>query len=242
MRPWCCRRNIAALGIYPAVDPLDSTSRQLDPLVIGEEHYNIARGVQGVLQKYKELQDIIAILGMDELSQEDRQTVFRARKIQRFLSQPFNVAKVFTGQDGKIVSLAETIRGFKGILNGDYDHLPEQAFYMVGAHRRGRRKGQDAELRHRKRARTWPAKTIHVDIVSAEGEIFAGEAEMVFVPAKEGELGITPRHAPLLTLLKAGEVRVKTAEGETSVFVGGGALEVQPHTRHHPRRHRHPRA
>ena len=125
-------RNIAALGIYPAVDPLDSTSRQLDPLVIGEEHYNVARGVQGVLQKYKELQDIIAILGMDELSQEDKQTVFRARKIQRFLSQPFNVAKVFTGQDGKIVPLAETIRGFKGILNGDYDHLPEQAFYMVG--------------------------------------------------------------------------------------------------------------
>jgi F-type H+/Na+-transporting ATPase subunit beta len=125
-------RNIASLGIYPAVDPLDSTSRQLDPLVIGEEHYNTARGVQGVLQKYKELQDIIAILGMDELSQEDRQTVFRARKIQRFLSQPFNVAKVFTGQDGKIVPLAETIRGFKGILNGDYDHLPEQAFYMVG--------------------------------------------------------------------------------------------------------------
>ncbi len=114
------------------MDPLDSTSRQLDPLVIGEEHYNIARGVQGVLQKYKELQDIIAILGMDELSQEDRQTVYRARKIQRFLSQPFNVAKVFTGQDGKIVPLAETIRGFKGILAGDYDHLPEQAFYMVG--------------------------------------------------------------------------------------------------------------
>ena len=125
-------RQIASLGIYPAVDPLDSSSRQLDPLVIGEEHYNVARGVQAVLQRYKELQDIIAILGMDELSEEDRRTVFRARKIQRFLSQPFNVAKVFTGQDGKIVSLKETIRGFKGILDGDYDHLPEQAFYMVG--------------------------------------------------------------------------------------------------------------
>jgi F-type H+-transporting ATPase subunit beta len=125
-------RQIASLGIYPAVDPLDSTSRQLDPLVIGEEHYGVARGVQAVLQRYKELQDIIAILGMDELSQEDKQTVFRARKIQRFLSQPFNVAKVFTGQDGKIVPLADTIRGFKGILAGDYDHLPEQAFYMVG--------------------------------------------------------------------------------------------------------------
>jgi F-type H+/Na+-transporting ATPase subunit beta len=125
-------RQIASLGIYPAVDPLDSTSRQLDPLVIGEEHYNVARGVQAVLQRYKELQDIIAILGMDELSEEDRRIVARARKIQRFLSQPFNVAKVFTGQEGKIVSLKETIRGFKGILAGDYDHLPEQAFYMVG--------------------------------------------------------------------------------------------------------------
>jgi F-type H+-transporting ATPase subunit beta len=126
-------RQVAALGIYPAVDPLDSTSRQLDPLVVGEEHYNTARGVQAVLQRYKELQDIIAILGMDELSEEDKQTVFRARKVRSFLSQPFNVAKVFTGQDGKIVSLADTIRGFKGILAGDYDHLPEQAFYMVGA-------------------------------------------------------------------------------------------------------------
>ena len=126
-------RDIASLGIYPAVDPLDSTSRQLDPLIVGEEHYNVARGVQAVLQRYKELQDIIAILGMDELSEDDKRTVARARKIQRFLSQPFNVAKVFTGQDGKIVPLADTIRGFKGILSGEYDNLPEQAFYMVGA-------------------------------------------------------------------------------------------------------------
>src|ERR1019366_3659670 len=120
-------RQIAALGIYPAVDPLDSTSRQLDPLVVGEEHYNIARGVQALLQRYKELQDIIAILGMDELSEQDKLTVYRARKIQRFLSQPFNVAKVFTGQDGKIVSLKDTIRGFQGIIAGEYDSLPEQA-------------------------------------------------------------------------------------------------------------------
>src|SRR6516165_3659435 len=116
----------------PAVDPLDSTSRQLDPLVVGEEHYNTARGVQAVLQRYKELQDIIAILGMDELSEEDKLTVYRARKVQRFLSQPFNVAKVFTGQDGKIVPLKDTIRGFKGIISGEFDTLPEQAFYMVG--------------------------------------------------------------------------------------------------------------
>ncbi len=126
-------RQIASLGIYPAVDPLDSTSRQLDPLVVGEEHYNTARGVQAVLQRAKELQDIIAILGMDELSEEDKLSVYRARKITRFLSQPFNVAKVFTGQDGKIVSLKDTIRGFKAIIAGEYDHLPEQAFYMIGA-------------------------------------------------------------------------------------------------------------
>jgi F-type H+-transporting ATPase subunit beta len=125
-------RQIASLGIYPAVDPLDSTSRQLDPLVIGEEHYNTARGVQAILQRYKELQDIIAILGMDELSEEDKRTVSRARKIQRFLSQPFHVAEVFTGSPGKYVPLKETIRAFKGIIAGEYDHLPEQAFYMVG--------------------------------------------------------------------------------------------------------------
>ncbi|MEO7387044.1 MAG: F0F1 ATP synthase subunit beta [Gammaproteobacteria bacterium] len=125
-------RNIAELGIYPAVDPLDSTSRLLDPNVIGQEHYDVARAVQAVLQRYKELQDIIAILGMDELSEEDKQTVTRARKIQRFLSQPFFVASQFTGQDGKYVSLKDTIRAFKGIVDGDYDNLPEQAFYMVG--------------------------------------------------------------------------------------------------------------
>ncbi|MBE9550081.1 MAG: F0F1 ATP synthase subunit beta [Proteobacteria bacterium] len=125
-------RQIAELGIYPAVDPLDSTSRLLDPNVIGVEHYTVARNVQGVLQRYKELKDIIAILGMDELSEEDKAIVARARKIQRFLSQPFFVAEVFTGSPGKFVSLKETIRGFKGIVEGDYDHMPEQAFYMVG--------------------------------------------------------------------------------------------------------------
>ena len=125
-------RQIAELGIYPAVDPLDSTSRQLDPLVIGQEHYDVARGVQGTLQRFKELKDIIAILGMDELSEEDKQVVTRARKIQRFLSQPFFVAEVFTGSPGKYVSLKETISAFKAILEGEYDHLPEQAFYMVG--------------------------------------------------------------------------------------------------------------
>jgi F-type H+-transporting ATPase subunit beta len=125
-------RDIASKGIYPAIDPLDSTSRQLDPLIIGQEHYEVARGVQTNLQRYKELKDIIAILGMDELSEEDKLTVARARKIERFLSQPFHVAEVFTGSPGKYVSLKETISSFKGILNGDYDDMPEQAFYMVG--------------------------------------------------------------------------------------------------------------
>ena len=125
-------RDIASKGIYPAIDPLDSTSRQLDPLVIGEQHYNVARGVQNVLQRYKELKDIIAILGMDELSEDDKLIVSRARKIERFLSQPFHVAEVFTGSPGKYVSLKETIASFEGILNGDYDDMPEQAFYMCG--------------------------------------------------------------------------------------------------------------
>jgi len=125
-------RDIAAKGIYPAVDPLDSTSRMLSPLIVGEEHYGVARQVQQILQRYKALQDIIAILGMDELSEEDKVAVSRARKIERFLSQPFFVAEVFTGSPGKLVDLADTIKGFKGLCEGKFDHLPEAAFYMVG--------------------------------------------------------------------------------------------------------------
>jgi F-type H+-transporting ATPase subunit beta len=125
-------RQLAELGIYPAVDPLDSTSRILDPTILGEEHYGVVQRVQGTLQKYKDLQDIIAILGMDELSEDDKQTVARARKLQRFLSQPFHVAEAFTGSPGKYVKLADTVRSFKEIVDGKYDHLPEQAFYMVG--------------------------------------------------------------------------------------------------------------
>jgi F-type H+-transporting ATPase subunit beta len=125
-------RAIAEKGIYPAVDPLDSTSRMLDPRIVGEEHYAVARRVQQILQRYKALQDIIAILGMDELSEDDKLTVARARKIERFLSQPFHVAEVFTGSPGKLVGLADTIKGFQGLCDGEFDHLPEQAFYMVG--------------------------------------------------------------------------------------------------------------
>ena len=136
-------RSIAEQGIYPAVDPLDSTSRLLDPNLIGQEHYDVARSVQGVLQRYKELKDIIAILGMDELSEEDKAIVARARKVQRFLSQPFFVAESFTGAEGKYVGLNDTIRGFKGIIDGEYDHLPEQAFYMVGGIEEAVAKGAD---------------------------------------------------------------------------------------------------
>src|SRR5512132_181597 len=135
-------RSIAELGIYPAVDPLDSTSRMLSPMIVGEEHYAVARQVQQILQRYKALQDIIAILGMDELSEEDKLTVARARKIERFLSQPFHVAEVFTGSPGKFVDLADTIRGFKGLCEGKYDHLPEAAFYMVGTIEQAVEKGK----------------------------------------------------------------------------------------------------
>jgi F-type H+-transporting ATPase subunit beta len=135
-------RSIAEKGIYPAVDPLDSTSRMLDPRVVGEEHYQVARQVQQTLQRYKSLQDIIAILGMDELSEEDKLTVARARKIERFLSQPFHVAEVFTGSPGVFVSIEDTIRGFKGLCEGKYDHLPEPAFYMVGTIEQAVEKGK----------------------------------------------------------------------------------------------------
>ncbi len=215
-------RQIASLGIYPAVDPLDSTSRQLDPLVIGEEHYNTARGVQVILQRYKELQDIIAILGMDELSEEDKITVQRARKIQRFLSQPFHVAEVFTGSPGKYVRA----QGHDPRLQGHHRgraRQPARAGVLHGRrHRRSGREGEDAHL--------IMANTIHIDIVSAEGEVYTGEATMVFAPAVGGEIGIAPRHAPLLTAMKPGEVRVQTAAGEELLFwVGGGGIEVQPH-------------
>jgi len=145
-------RDIASLGIYPAVDPLSSTSRQLDPLVIGQEHYDVARKVQGTLQRYKELKDIIAILGMDELSEADKQAVYRARKCERFFSQPFHVAEVFTGSPGKYVPLKETIRAFKMIVEGEVDHLPEQAFYMVGGIEDAIKKGEQMNASEKKAA------------------------------------------------------------------------------------------
>ncbi|KAF5278763.1 hypothetical protein FQR65_LT15571 [Abscondita terminalis] len=206
-------RDIASSGIYPAIDPLDSTSRQLDPLVVGAEHYEIARSVQNVLQRYKELKDIIAILGMDELAEEDKLTVYRARKIQRFFSQPFHVAEVFTGAPGKLVPLKETIRGFKGLLAGEYDHIPEQAFYMVG--------GIDEEIH---------MSTMQCDVVSVKESLYSGTVTMLIAKGAGGELGIMPGHAPLVTLLKPGAIRVLLENGtEELIYVSGGVLEVQPH-------------
>ena len=192
--------------------------------------------MQGTLQRYKELRDIIAILGMDELSPEDKLTVARARKIQRFLSQPFHVAEVFTGSPGKYVPLKETIRGFKMIAIGECDHLPEQAFYMVGTStKRSRRRrrcdcGTDLQLCPQLTRESMDSThTIHVDVVSAEESIFSGDARFVALPGEAGELGIYPRHTPLITRIKPGSVRIEKADGsEEFVFVAGGVLEVQP--------------
>ena len=226
-------RSIAEKGIYPAVDPLDSTSRMLSPMIVGEEHYAVARQVQQILQRYKSLQDIIAILGMDELSEEDKLTVSRARKIERFLSQPFHVAEVFTGSPGVFVELAETIRGFKGLCEGKYDYLPEAAFYMVGTIEQAVEKGKRlaAEGVSRRRwgngpaqlsfrilscftpsvARNWKRRTervnmatFHFDLVSPERLLFSGEVEQVDLPGSEGDFGVLAGHAPLVTTLRPG--------------------------------------
>ena len=196
-------RDIASLGIYPAVDPLDSTSRQVDPNVIGEEHYNTTRAVQATLQRYKELRDIIAILGMDELSPEDKLAVARARKIQRFLSQPFTWRRTFTGTPGKYVSLKDTIKGFKMIVDGECDRCPSRrSTWSAASKKRSRKRKQRPESRAM-------AHTIHVDVVSAEESIFSGEAEFVVLPGEAGELGIYPQHTPLITRIKPGTVRIK---------------------------------
>jgi F-type H+-transporting ATPase subunit beta len=172
-------RSLAAQGLYPAVDPLASFARILEPRIVGDEHYRVARGVQQVLQRYRDLQDIIAILGIEELSEEDRMTVFRARRIQRFLTQPFFVAEAFTNQPGKYVPLRETVRGFAEILDGKHDDLPEQAFYMVGT-----------------------------------------------IDGTEGQLGILPHHAPLMTALQPGELMVRKDGVESYLVVTGGFMEV----------------
>ena len=217
-------RAISEKGIYPAVDPLDSTSRILDPQVVGEDHYRVAREVQRILQTYKSLQDIIAILGMDELSEEDKLTVARARKIEKFLSQPFFVAEVFTGSPGKYVELEDTIKSFDALAKGEYDHMPEASFYMVG--------GIDEAIEKAKKldAEGCLMTKISFDLVSPENLIFNDEVGMIIVPGKDGDIGVLSGHSKLLSSLRPGRVMVYGEDKNLlkSFFVSGGFVEVNP--------------
>ena len=227
-------RSIAEKGIYPAVDPLDSTSRMLSPAVVGEEHYTVARRVQQILQRYKSLQDIIAILGMDELSEEDKLTVARARKIERFLSQPFHVAEVFTGSPGKLRRLEDTIAASRVWCEGKYDHLPEAAFYMVGTIEAGGREGQEAaaEPRRLPPSRREDKETtmaqLHFEFVSPERVLFSGDVDQVDLPGAEGDMGILAGHAPLVTALRPGIVTIYSGSTREPIVVVGGFAEVSP--------------
>jgi len=195
-------RAIAELGIYPAVDPLDSSSRILDPQFVGPRHYDVAIGVQRILQRYKALQDIIAILGMDELSEEDKLIVARARRIARFLSQPFFVAEQFTGFSGKYVKLEDTISSFERVVAGEFDHLPEQA------------------------RRTARELVMQVTVISPEASMFDGEADAVVAPAFDGQVGILPNHAPFMTLLGEGTLTVRRGGTASSFSIRGGFMQV----------------
>ena len=230
-------RAISELGIYPAVDPLASTSRILDPRIIGEEHYNVARQVKQILQRYKDLQDIIAILGIDELSEDDKLTVSRARKIQKFLSQPFFVAQQFTGLEGKYVPIADTIRGFKEIVEGKHDEIPEQDFYMVGTidevvENAAEAAGGMIEARGRARGSrpgdgaSDAAST--ADRVSAERSLVNEQVDEVEIPGVEGYFGVLPGHTPLLALLGLGELWYRQGAGEAYLLIAFGFAEVQP--------------
>ena len=216
-------RAIVELGIYPAVDPLASTSRILDARIIGDEHYNVARAVKQVLQRYKDLQDIIAILGIDELSEEDKLTVGRARRIQRFLSQPFFVAEQFTGYPGKYVPIADTVRSFREIVDGKYDHLPEQAFFMVGHHRgSGRKSREDEGLA--------VALPTHLDlqIVTPDRLVIRERVDEVQIPGSKGYFGVLPGHTPLLASLAVGEMWYRKGSEKTYVSLAYGFAEVLP--------------
>ena len=212
-------RQIAELGIYPAVDPLDSTSRILDPRVVGEEHYKVAREVQRILQAYKSLQDIIAILGMDELSEDDKLTVARARKIQRFLSQPFFVAEVFTGSPGKLVDLDSTIKGFDAICKGEYDDLPEAAFYMVGSIEEVVEKAEKLE----KDSKKIMSLNFNLEIISPDKKIFVGETSEIIIPGFEGYMTVLKEHIPFITFLRPGIIDGKNLPDQ--IFVEEGTVE-----------------
>jgi F-type H+/Na+-transporting ATPase subunit beta len=208
-------RAISEKGIYPAVDPLDSTSRIKSAAVLGEEHYDTATRVQEILQTYRDLQDIIAILGVDELTDEQKLTVGRARRIERFLSQPFSVAEAFTGRPGKYVPIQETVRGFREIVEGKHDDLPESAFFMVGSIDEAVDLGGER-------------KRLAVRVLTPEGPVYTGDVTMVVAPSVLGEVGILPRHAPLIAFLKVGETRLKTMEDtEVVLATSEGYLSVE---------------
>ena len=212
-------RAISEKGIYPAVDPLDSTSTILKPEILGDEHFNVANEVKGVLQRYRELQDIIAILGIDELSDEDRQLVQRARKIERFLSQPFSVAEQFTGTPGQYVPIGDTVRSFREVLDGKHDDLPESAFFLKGVDR-GRRRGREEGL-------TMARTPFTVEVLTPEGEVFNDEVEMVSTRTSVGSIGILANHQPLLAILDPTELRLHRSESEVIRFAQGeGFLQM----------------
>ncbi len=237
-------RSLVEQGIYPAVDPLDSTSTILKPDVLGEEHYDTATRVQETLQRYKELQDIIAILGIDELSDEDKQTVSRARKIQRFLSQPFFVAEQFTGRTGEYLPVAETVRSFKEIVEGEHDDIPERAFYMQGSieqvleeakgmkpedpaesaaaegseqeprRRRPRQAGETEQTERRRPRPLADANTLHAKVLTPEGQVFEGDVEQLSTRTAVGEIGVLANHVPVLARLRPTELRLHMPGGE----------------------------
>ena len=208
-------RAISEKGIYPAVDPLDSTSTILKPDILGEEHFEVANAVKEILQRYRELQDIIAILGIDELSDEDKLTVQRARKVERFLSQPFFVAEAFTGRSGEYVPIAETIRGFKEIIEGRHDEVPERAFFMKGVDRPGHR-GGEAGLDGRR-------TPFPVEVLTPEGQVFAGEVEMLSTRTEVGEIGVLANHTPLLAMLQpVGPAAAHQRERDQALRAGRG--------------------
>ena len=237
-------RSLVEQGIYPAVDPLDSTSTILKPDILGEEHYDTATRVQETLQRYKELQDIIAILGIDELSDEDKQTVSRARKIQRFLSQPFFVASQFTGRDGEYVPVAETVRGFKEIVDGEHDDIPERAFYMQGAIEQVLEQAKSMKAEEPEEAAEAEASeqeekteedrgggrlpmaehTLHVKVLTPEGEVFDGDVEQLSTRTAVGEIGILANHVPVLARLRPTELRLHMPDGEVQTLGPGRGL------------------
>ena len=220
-------RQIVERGIYPAVDPLASFSRILDPRIVGQEHYDVARSVKGVLQRYKELQDIIAILGIEELSDDDKQTVARARKIEKFLSQPMFVAEQFTGLAGKYVKIEDTVRGFKEIVEGKHDDLPEQAFYMVGTDRRSARESREdgghgvgfSKINEDSNEMANEQNTIELQVVTPERHVMSEDVDSVEMPGKDGYLGVLPGHAPLLTELGIGILTYRKGSETRSVTV-----------------------